>query len=189
MSRHLVISNWHGCYSAKLYVCVCVCLDLLQRHSSVGQLQLSLSSGLPVYPASIRWVAQRFPSVHWFNQWHSSLHWASQCALAQGKGTNKLQWNLKRNWFILNQENAFENVVSKMVSISVPPQWVDRNRYCVYFVNEQSQLTHISLDKMNDRNFPGDIFKYIFIKDLFFDFKFTFFFLMMQYTISQHLFS
>ena len=25
-----------------------------------------------MYPASIRWVAQWYPSVHWFNQWHAS---------------------------------------------------------------------------------------------------------------------
>ena len=44
----------------------------LQWHSSVGLFQLSFSSGVPVYPASIRWVAQWYPSVHWVNQWHSS---------------------------------------------------------------------------------------------------------------------
>ena len=50
-----------------------------------GLFQLSFSSGVPVYPASIRWVAQWYPSVHWVNQWHSigipvytgpaSVHW------------------------------------------------------------------------------------------------------------------
>ena len=44
----------------------------LQWHSSVGLFQLSLSSGVPVHPASIRWVTQWYPSVHWANQWHSS---------------------------------------------------------------------------------------------------------------------
>ena len=34
--------------------------------------QLSFSNGVPVYLASIRWVAQWYPSVHWVNQWHSS---------------------------------------------------------------------------------------------------------------------
>ena len=58
----------------------------LQWHSSVGLFQLSFSSGVPVYPASIRWVAQWYPSVHWVNQWHSSVHWISQCTQAQGKG-------------------------------------------------------------------------------------------------------
>ena len=44
----------------------------LQWHSSVGLFQLSFSSGVPVYPASIRWVTQWYPSVHWVNQLHSS---------------------------------------------------------------------------------------------------------------------
>ena len=44
----------------------------LQWHSSVGLFQLSFSSGVPVYPASIRWVAQWYSSVHWVNQWNSS---------------------------------------------------------------------------------------------------------------------
>ena len=38
----------------------------------MGLLQLSFSSGVPGYPASIRWVAQWYPSVHWVNQLHSS---------------------------------------------------------------------------------------------------------------------
>ena len=37
-----------------------------------GLFQLSFSSGVAVYPASFRWVAQWYPSVHWVNQWHSS---------------------------------------------------------------------------------------------------------------------
>ena len=50
-----------------------------------GLFQLSFSSGVPVYPASIRLVAQWYPSVHWVNQWHcsgipvytgpASVHW------------------------------------------------------------------------------------------------------------------
>ena len=47
-------------------------LEFLQWHPSVGLFQLSFLSGVPVYPASIRWVAQWYPSVHWVNQWHSS---------------------------------------------------------------------------------------------------------------------
>ena len=34
---------------------------------------------------------------------------------------NKLQWNLNRNSYIFGQENAFENVVSKMVAILSRP--------------------------------------------------------------------
>ena len=63
-------------------------LKFLQWHSSVGLLQVSFSSGVPVYPAGIRWVAQWYPSVHWVNQCHSNVHWTSQCTLAQGKGNN-----------------------------------------------------------------------------------------------------
>ena len=37
---------------------------------------------------------------------------------------NKLQWNFNRNSKIFIQENAFENVVCEMVSISSRPQWV-----------------------------------------------------------------
>ena len=47
-------------------------LEFVQWHPSVGLFQLSLSSGVPVHPASIRWVTQWYPSVHWVNQWHSS---------------------------------------------------------------------------------------------------------------------
>ena len=37
-----------------------------------GLFQLSVSSGVPVYPANVRWVAQWYHSVHWVNQWYSS---------------------------------------------------------------------------------------------------------------------
>ena len=57
--------------------CWAVSTRFLQWHSSVGLFQLSVSSGVPVYPASIRSDAQWFPSVHWVNQ----------CTLARGKGT------------------------------------------------------------------------------------------------------
>ena len=57
-----------------------------QWHSSVGLFQLSFSCGVQLYPASIRWVPQWYPSVHWVNQWHSSVHLTGQCTLAQGKG-------------------------------------------------------------------------------------------------------
>ena len=52
--------------------CGAVSAKFLQWHPSVGLFQLSFSNGVPVYPGSIRWVAQRYPSVHWVNQWHSS---------------------------------------------------------------------------------------------------------------------
>ena len=90
VSHYLVISSWHGCYSACLtrYVSGLV-WAVTAKFSPVafqcGLFQLSFSSGVPVYPASIRWVAQWYPSVHWVNQWHfcgipvytgpASVHW------------------------------------------------------------------------------------------------------------------
>ena len=102
VSRHLVISNWYGCYSACLTICVGACVGchspssgvpvqvakvrvspvasqcganstkFLQLHSSVRLFQLSFFSGVPVCAASIRWVAQWYPNIHWVNQWHPS---------------------------------------------------------------------------------------------------------------------
>ena len=36
-----------------------------------GSFNKVISSGVPVYPASFRRVAQWYPSVHWVSQWHS----------------------------------------------------------------------------------------------------------------------
>ena len=47
-------------------------IKFLQWHSSVGLFQLSFSSGVLMYPASICLVAQWYLSVQWVNQWHSS---------------------------------------------------------------------------------------------------------------------
>ena len=111
VSRYIVISNWQGCYSTCLTIvswrvwaatvppvvfqCRLQKFEFLQWHSTVGLFQLSFSSGVPVYPASIRWVAQLYPNVHWVNQvafqWHSSVHWTSQ-----GKGTHSsMRYNVK----------------------------------------------------------------------------------------------
>ena len=80
----------------------------LQWQFSVGLFQLSFSSGVPVYPASIRWVAQWYPSVHWVHQWHSSgilvytgpasVHWL------RVRVRNKLQLNFNRNSYIFKQK-------------------------------------------------------------------------------------
>ena len=114
VSSHLVIWNWLGCYSAKLYVlglvwavsfpsvvfqcrlqklvspvasqCGAFSTKFRQWHSSVELFQLSFSSGVPVYPASLRRVAQWYPSVQWVNQWYSGVHRTNECTLAQGKG-------------------------------------------------------------------------------------------------------
>ena len=49
-------------------------LELLQWLSSVGLFQISFASGVPVYPASIRCVAQWYPS---------GIPLAFQCTLDQ----------------------------------------------------------------------------------------------------------
>ena len=53
---------------------------------------------------------------HYLNQWWNIVNWALR---------NKLQWNLNRNSYIFIQENAFENVSSKMVAILSWPQCVN----------------------------------------------------------------
>ena len=88
----------------------------LQWHSSVGPFQLSFSSGVPVYPASIRWVAQWYPSVHWVIQWHSSgisvytgpasVHWLR---------VRGVSWNLKTMW---NYDEAWVKKISKFLVIN-----------------------------------------------------------------------
>ena len=106
VTRHLVISNWHGCYSACLTICVGACVGC---HGP--------SSGVPVWAAKVRVspvasqcgaVSTKFfqlcssvpckyslggPVVSQCTldqpvafQWHSSVHCTSQCTLAQGKG-------------------------------------------------------------------------------------------------------
>ena len=47
-------------------------LEFIQWHPSVGLTNFFFSSGVSVYPASIRWVAQWYPGVHWVNQCYSS---------------------------------------------------------------------------------------------------------------------
>ena len=100
--RHLVMSNWHGYYFAKIYVPGCVWVlqslqwwssvgcnsqEFLRWHSSVGQFQKRFSSGVPVYTAIIRRVSHWYSSVHWVDQWHSSAHRTSQCTLAHHEGS------------------------------------------------------------------------------------------------------
>ena len=71
MSHHLVISNWHRCYSACLTICVGACVGC---HSP--------SSGVPVYAAKVRVspvASQCGADSTKFLQWHSSvgLFWLS----------------------------------------------------------------------------------------------------------------
>ena len=42
---------------------------------------------------------------------------------------NKLQWNLNRDSYIFNQENALKNVFCKTAFISSRPQWVKINQH------------------------------------------------------------
>ena len=42
---------------------------------------------------------------------------------------NKIQWNLNRNSYIFNKEDAFENVVRKLATISSRPQCVNYQRH------------------------------------------------------------
>ena len=126
---YLVISDWHRCYSAKLYVpgrvwavtvppvvfqyrlqklrvspvaphCGAASTKFLQWHSSVGLFQLSFSSGVLVYPASIRWVAQWYPSVHWVNQWHSS-----GIPVYTGSANRLISWQPIMTFFNVGQIN------------------------------------------------------------------------------------
>ena len=57
---------------------------------------------------------------HYLNQCWDIVNWIFR---------NKLQWNINRNQYIFIQENASENVVYSMVSISSRPQWVNQTLY------------------------------------------------------------
>ena len=70
--QYVSVRVWAVTVPPVVFQCRLQKLEFFQWHPSVGRIQLSFSSGVPVYPASIRWVAQRCPSVHWVNQWHSS---------------------------------------------------------------------------------------------------------------------
>ena len=97
VSRHLVISNWYGCYSACLTVCVGDCVGCQ-----------SPSSGIPVWAVSTKFFqwCSSVPCKYSLGrpvvsqctlcqpvafQWHSRVHWTSQCTLAEGKGDLYLQ--------------------------------------------------------------------------------------------------
>ena len=102
---------------------VCGLSQSFQWCSSVGCKSKSISSGIPVwgsfnyfssattvYPASIRWVAQWYPSVHWVNQWHSSgipvyngpasVHWlrVKKFTVIIYNHDPKLQRSLRHSW-------------------------------------------------------------------------------------------
>ena len=96
VSRHLVISNWHGCYSPCLTICVGACVGCHSLSSGVpvqaakvrvspvafqcGLFQLSFSSGIPVYPA----ISAGWPSgIPVYTGSTSGIPVAFQCSLDQ----------------------------------------------------------------------------------------------------------
>ena len=67
---------------------------------------------------------------HWFRQWlvtwPAPSDYLNQCwNIVNWTLSNKFQWNLNRNSYIFIQENAFENVVRKMVAILSRLQFVN----------------------------------------------------------------
>ena len=130
--------------------------EFLQWHSSVGQFQLSFSSGVPVYPA----LFARSPSGIPLGQpvvfrWHSSVHWTSQFTLAQGKGigidTNievivvsfndlgsspQPEGEARGLWWASHVVN--ETTMTEIeLSISIPSWWI--NKYCQFRCSNLSQ--------------------------------------------------
>ena len=74
------------------------------------------------------------PSVAYMNRWtRSALVQVMACCLFGAKPLpepmltywelNQIQWNLNQNTKLFIHENAFENVIWKMVAISSRPQW------------------------------------------------------------------
>ena len=139
-----------GCYSPSVgFQCMLQWSEFLQWHSSVGQFQLSFSSGVPVYPA----LFARSPSGIPLGQpvvfrWHSSVHWTSQFTLAQGKGIG-IDTNIKvivvsfndlgsspqpegearGLWWASHVVN--ETTMTEIeLSISIPSWWI--NKYCQF---------------------------------------------------------
>ena len=85
--------------------------------------------------------------------WTAPSHYLNQCwnivNLTLG---NKLQWNTNRNLYIFIQENAFENVVWKMVAILSRPQCVKNECMFSMIFNSLATGRHGSYLK-------GEIFK------------------------------
>ena len=88
----------------------------------------------------------------WLVAWLTPSHYLDQCwSIVNLTRRNKLHWNVNRNSYIFIQENAFENVVCKMVVILSRPQYVNRgymsethvNRwqiYAVYFCRQPTKI-------------------------------------------------
>ena len=74
---------------------------------------------------------RQYTNNHWFRQWlvawPAPSHYLNQCwNIVIWAHRDKLQWTLNRNSCIFIQQNAFENVVWKMVAILCRPRWVKR---------------------------------------------------------------
>ena len=108
--------------------CSSVCLDGQSFSSGIlvwGSFNKVFSSGVPVYIASIRMVAQRYPSVHRVNQWHSSaipvyigpasVHWLRVLEDLKSRWAVKmlnLSYTLEFHWLWL-----YDSFYSFMISI------------------------------------------------------------------------
>ena len=136
MSRHLVISNWHWCYSACLTLCGGACVGC---HSPPVVFQYRLQKLVSQVAFQCGTVSTKF--FQWCSsvpckyslggpvvfqctlgqpvafQWHSSVHWTSQCTLAQGKGRYKYTcwrvWNPGKVYWILYEVVIHDDVVIK----------------------------------------------------------------------------
>ena len=73
-----------------------------------------------------------------------TIIWTNAGILLSTHG-NKLQWNLNRNWNIFIQENVFENIVWKMVTIVSPPQCVKADTWSAMDPLKQGTMTAVSI--------------------------------------------
>ena len=140
-----------GAYSTKF----------LQWHPSVGQIQLSFSSGIPVWAVSTKFfqwcssvpcqyslggpvVSQCTLGQPVAFQWHSSVHWTSPCTLAQGKGigtpcfyyfvkgkSRAKIWEIT-NVIVLIWSNIFQVVWLNTIFINHNNMMLIQNKYIIY---------------------------------------------------------
>ena len=79
----------------------------------------------------------------WLGAWQVPSHYLNQCwNVVNGIFGNKLQWKFNWNSYIFIKENAFENVVWKMVAISSQPQCVKWQ----YILNSSSMQENIKVE-------------------------------------------
>ena len=86
---------------------------------------------------------RRKSNHHWFRwwlvAWSAPNHYLNQCwNIVNWTLRNKIQWNSNRNPNIFIQENALENVVCEMASISSRPQCIN----CFWFLR---MAIHVSI--------------------------------------------